>query len=221
MRRRGATVGLAVGTFPRPGRGRCPVLIPPTCESCAWGRGWDPPMGVCARCRGYRPPLGAGTKRPVASPPPRHTQPARPLALVGVGEGARGSAVPIRTLGGPNCLYIASEGGAGSNRTRRPCRRCWGASGGGGGGGVRGSMQSAGGRRGLEPQTCGPHRPPCPRLRAKGSLVPTRGSRVPTPFDTCARVSGGKVRAQGLAKATRGHDAWCMHREGGMTHATP
>ena len=27
--------------------------------------------------------------------------------------------------------------------------------------------------------------------------------------------------AWGLAKATRSHDAWCMHREGGMTNATP
>ena len=73
-----------------------------------WWSGY-PPTGVCARCRGYRPPLGAGTKRPVASPP-LHNSPtgaSRRLAPAGVGGGggAWGSAGPLRTPGGPHCLY--------------------------------------------------------------------------------------------------------------------
>ena len=36
-RRRGARMGLAVAPLPRPGGGRSPVLLPPTCESCVWG----------------------------------------------------------------------------------------------------------------------------------------------------------------------------------------
>ena len=93
-----------------------------------WGRGGDPPMGIRARCRGYRPLFGAGTKRLVTSPS-RHNSPpgrVRPIAPAAVGEGARGSAVPLRTPGDPHCLYNATQGGAGSDRTcgpRRPCRR--------------------------------------------------------------------------------------------------
>ena len=71
-----------------------------------WWSGY-PPTGVCARCHGYRPPLGAGTKRPVASSPLHNSPPgaSRPLAPAGVGGGAWGSAGPLRTPGGPHCLY--------------------------------------------------------------------------------------------------------------------
>ena len=75
----GGRGGLAVGTFPRPRGGRCPVLFPPPPVYTVRGGG-VPPMGVCARCRGYRTPLGADMKRPFASPP---STPARqaPLGL--------------------------------------------------------------------------------------------------------------------------------------------
>ena len=124
-RKWGARMSLAVGTFLRPGGGRCPGLLPLPCA-----RGAVvvvvryPPTGVCARCRGHRPPLGAGMKRPVASPPVHNSPPgaARPLAPAVVGRGARGSAGPLRSPGGPHCPYNATRDGAGSNRTRGPRR---------------------------------------------------------------------------------------------------
>ena len=195
-RRLGARVGLAVGTFPRPGGGRCPVLIPSTCVFCVWGGGgWDPPMGVCARCRGYRPPLGAGTKCPVASPP-RHNGPpgaVRPIAPAGVGEGAQGSEVPIRTPSGPHCPY---------NRTcgpRRP-RRGGGVRGGGSGGrcsrleGGRGSNRKPAGPAALlvhggEQGVLGS--PPRVLRSPTRFLGPPPGGRWPPPPGSCATVSGG------------------------------
>ena len=202
-RRRGARVGMAVGTFPQHGGGRCPVLIPPSCESCVC-----PPMGVCAWCRGYRPPLGAGTKRPVPSPS-RHNSPPgaiKPVAPAGVGEGARGSAVPIRTPGGPHCLYIATEGGAGSNHTcgpRRPRRK-----------GVRGSEPSAGGRRGLEPHACGPCRPVGLRRSARGLLGPRPRSSGPHPGAVgpprSCPVQGAKGTGGGQGDEVRARGRGCV-----------
>ena len=201
-RKWGARMSLAVGTFLRPGGGRCPGLLPLPCA-----RGavvvWYPPTGVCARCRGYRPPLGAGTKRPVASPPLHNSPPGAgwPLAPAVVGGGARGSAGPLRSPGGPHCPYNASRGGAGSYRTRGPRRP---SRGGGQGGGSRGSRQADGGWRGLVPRTGGPHHPPVGRRSCWGSGGPTQGPSAPPVRFRC----GG-----GEAKATRGHDTWCIGRE--------
>ena len=106
--------GRAWWSAPSPGLqeafARCSPLpsVSPVC-----GRGGaDPPMCVCARCRGYRPRLGAGTKRPVTSSSKQNSPPGavRPIVPAGVGEGALGGAVPIRTLGCPHCLYIPAVG---------------------------------------------------------------------------------------------------------------
>ena len=108
-----------------------------------------PPTGDCASCRGHRPQMGAGMKRPVASPPLHNSPPgaARPLAPAVVGGGARGSAGPLRSPGGPQCPYNATRGGAGSNRTRGPRRPSRGGGQGGdrGGSGGRGQWKEGGG----------------------------------------------------------------------------
>ena len=111
-----------------------------------WWCGYLPTV-VCARCRGYRPPLGAGTKRPVASPPLHNSPPGAgwPSAPAVVGGGARGSAGPLRSPGGPHCPY-ASRGGAGSYRTRGPRRPSRGGGHGGGQGVAAGGWRVAGAR---------------------------------------------------------------------------
>ena len=152
------------------------------------------PTGVCARCRGYRPPLGAGTKRPVASPPLHNSPPGTgwPLAPAAVGGGARGSAGPLRSPGGPHCPYYATRGGAGSYRTRR--RRAAPAGlgdTGGDRGGVRGSRQAVGGWRGLVPRTGGPHHPSVGRRSCRGSGGPTQGPSPP-PRAVAVWGRGGK-----------------------------
>ena len=181
-RKWGARMSLAVGTFPRPGGGRCPGLFPSSVAVVLWWVVvWYPPTGVCARCRGHRPLLGAGMKRPVASPPLHNSPPgaARPLAPAVVGGGARGSAGPLRSPGGPHCPYNATRGGAGSNRARGPRRPSRGGGQGGGRGGVRGSRQVDGGWRGLVPRTGGPHHPPVRRRGCRGSGGPTEGPSAP------------------------------------------
>ena len=111
--------------------GAIPFLPWPWCCG-GWWCGYLP-TGVCARCRGYRPPLGAGTKRPVASSPLHNSPPGAgwPLAPAVVGGGARGSAGPLRSPGGPHCPYNATRGGAGSYCTRGPRRPSRGDRGGG------------------------------------------------------------------------------------------
>ena len=71
-------------------------------------------------------------------------------------------------------------------------------------GGVRGSRQVDGGWRGLVPRTGGPHHPPVGRRSCRGSGGPTQGPSAPPVRFRC----GG-----GEAKATRGHDTWCIGRE--------
>ena len=71
-------------------------------------------------------------------------------------------------------------------------------------GGVRGSRQVDGGWRGLVPRTGGPHHPPVGRRSCRGSGGPTQG-----PLATPVRFRCGG----GEAKATRGHDTWCIGRE--------
>ena len=188
----------------RPLPGAIPFLPWPWCCG-GWWCGYLP-TGVFARCRGYRPPLGAGTKRPVASPPLHNSPPGAgwPLAQAVVGGGARGSAGPLRSPGGPHCPY-ASRGSAGSYRTRGPRRP----SRGGGQGGVRGSRQADGGWRGLVPRTGGPHHPPVGRRSCWGSGGPTQG---PSPPPVRFRCGGGKGHSR---------PSHMVHREGGMTHATP
>ena len=127
----------------RPLPGAIPFLPWPWCCG-GWWCGYLP-TGVCARCRGYRPLLGAGTKRPVASPPLHNSPPGAgwPLAPAAVGGGARGSAGPLRSPGGPHCPYNATRGGAGSYRTRGPRRP---SRGGGQGGGTGGRSRGRGRR---------------------------------------------------------------------------
>ena len=202
-RKWGARMSLAVGTFPRPRGGALPGAIPflpwPWCCG-GWWCGYLP-TGVCARCRGYRPPLGAGTKRPVASPPLHNSPPGAgwPLAPAVVGGGGRGSAGPLRSPGGPHCPYNASRGGVGSYRTRGPRRPSRGGGQGGGSGGRGRRMEGGGGsyRAPAGPTT----------LQSGGAAAgvlgaPPRGLRPPP--------CGFGV---GEAKATRGHDTWCIGRE--------
>ena len=163
----------------RPLPGAIPFLPWPLCCG-GWWSGY-PPTGVCARCRGYRPPLGACTKRPVASSPLHNSPPGVgwPLAPAVVGGGARGSAGPLRSPGGPQYPYNATWGGAGSYRTRGPRRPSQGGGQGGERGGVRGSRQVDGGWRGLVPRTGGPHHPPVGRRSCRGSGGPTQGPSPP------------------------------------------
>ena len=77
---------------------------------------------------------------------------------------------------------------------------------GGTGGGVRGSRQVDGGWRGLVPRTGGPHHPPVGRRGCRGCGGPTQG---PSPPPVRFRCRGGE------AKATRGHDTWCIGRRVG------
>ena len=183
----------------RPLPGAIPFLPWPWCCG-GWWCGYLP-TGVCARCRGYRPPLRAGTKRPVASPPMHNSPPGAgwPLAPAIVGGGARGSAGPLRSPGGPHCPYNASRGGAGSYRTRGPRRPSRGGGQGGGSGGRGRRMEGGGGsyRAPAGPTT----------LQSGGAAAgvlgaPPRGLRPPP--------CGFGV---GEAKATRGHDTWCIGRE--------
>ena len=206
-RKWGARMSLAVGTFPRPGGGRCPGLLPLSCaRGAVVGGGVEPPTGVCARCRWHRPPLGAGMKRPVASPPLHNSPPgaARPPAPAGVGGGAWGSAGPLRSPGGPHCLYNVTR--ATRARTARAGRAAPA------GVGVRGGDWVL---RQVGPLTGWSHHPPRwsnsvgvlgapPRVlgappRVRGA--PPRGRRPP-PFGHCARHGW-----RGGTKATRGHDA--------------
>ena len=159
------------------------------------------PTGVCARCRGYRPPLGAGTKRPVASLPLHNSPPGAgwPLVPAVVGGGARGSAGPLRSPGGPHCPYNASRGSARSYRTRGPRRPSRGGVQGGGSGGRGRRMEGGGGsyRAPAGPAT----------LQSGGAAAgvlgaPPRGLRPPP--------CGFGV---GEAKATGGHDTWCTGRK--------
>ena len=139
-RKWGARMSPAVGTCLRPAGSAMPgAITSPLCPVAVW----YPPTGDCARCRGHRPQLGAGLKRPVASPPLHNSPPgaARPLAPAVVGGGARGSAGPLCSPGGPHCPYNATRGGAGSNRTRGPRRPNWGGGQGGDRGGTGGRGQ--------------------------------------------------------------------------------
>ena len=172
-------MGLPVGTFPRPGRGRCPVLVPPTCGSCVCvGGGGDPPMGVYARCRGYRPPLGAGTKCPVASPPRHESAPGavRPLALAGVGGGRSGQCGALSHSWWPALPVCCVSGRRGLEPHVQPTPPLlgWGL------GGVQGSVPPARGRRGLELHTSGHRHPVGQWRRARGPWAPAQGPRVPT-----------------------------------------
>ena len=200
-RKWGARMSLAVGTFLRPGGGRCRgyyLSLVPVVRW--WVVVWYPATGVCARCRGHRPPLGAGMKRPVASPPLHNSPPgdARPLAPAVVAGGARGSAGPLRSPGGPDCPYNATRGGVG--RTARAGRAApAGVGDRGGQGGVRGSRQVDGGWRGLVPRTSGPHHPPVGRRGCRGSGVPPRGLRPPP----CS-FGVGEGRQRPLAAMTHG-----------------
>ena len=182
------------------------AIASPWCPCCGMGGGVVPPNRRLCPVPWAQTLLGAGMKRPVASPPLHNSPPgaARPLAPAVVGGGARGSAGPLRSPGGPHCPYNATRGGAGSNRTRGPRRPSRGGGQGGDRGGVRGSRQVDGGWRGLVPRTGGPHHPPVGRRGCRGSGGPTQGPSAPPVRFRC----GG-----GEAKATGGHDTWCIGRE--------
>ena len=207
-RKRGARMSLAVGTIPRPGGGRCPRLFPSS-----RGRGAVVGGDVAAPQR-VSVPGAVGTDprwgrvRSARSPRPSAQQPARRRLAFSTscrgGGGARGSAGPLRSPGGPHCPYNATRGGAGSNCTRGPRRPSRGGGQEGTGGGVRGWRQVDGGWRGLVPRTSGPHHPPVGRRSCKGLWGPHPGAFGPPVRFWC----GG-----GEAKATRGHDTWCIGRE--------
>ena len=180
----------------RPLPGAIPFLPWPWCCG-GWWSGYLP-TGVSARCRGYRPPLGAGTKCPVASPPLHNSPPGAgwPLAPAVVGGGARGSAGPLRSPGGPHCPYNATWGGAGSYRTRGPRRPSPGGGTRGGSGG-RGRWMEGGG---------GSYRAPAgpTTLRSGGPAAgvlgaPPRGLRPPP----CG-FGVGEGRQRPLAAMTHG-----------------
>ena len=167
---------------------------------------WLPPDGCLCPVPWVQTPVGGGYEAPGRLAPLHNSPPSTgwPLAPAVVGGGARGSAGPLRSPGGPHCLYNATRGGAGSNRTRGPRRPSQGGGQGGTGGGVRGSRQVDGGWRGLVPRTGGPQRPPVVRRGCRGSRGPAQG---PLPPPVRFRCGGGE------AKATRGHDTWCIGRE--------
>ena len=120
-------------------------------------------------------------KRPVASPPLHNSPPgpARSLAPAVVGRGARGSAGPLRSPGGPRCPYNATRGGAGSNRTRGPRRpsRVGGQGGDRGGAGGRGQWKEGGG--GSNPAPAGPTTLQSGVAAQGGSGGPTQGPSAP------------------------------------------
>ena len=202
-RKWGARMSLAVGTLLRPGGGRCPGLFPSS-----RGRGAVVGGGVATPQRGSVPvpwvqtPLGAGTKRPVASSPLHNSPPGAcwPLAPAVVGGGARGSAGPLRSPGGPHCPYNATRGGAGSNRARGPRRP----SRGGGQGGDRGGGQgvAAGGWRVAGARTAHRRAPPPSSREAQlqGFWGPHPGAFAPPP---CG-FGVGEGRQRPLAAMTHG-----------------
>ena len=195
----------------RPLPGAIPFLPWPWCCG-GWWCGY-PPTGVCARCRGYRPPSGAGTKRAVALSPLHNSPPGAgwPLAPAVVGGRAWGNAGPLRSPGRPHCPYNATRGGAGSNRTRGPRRPSWGGGQGGDRGWVKGSRQVDGGWRGLKPRTGGPHHPPVGRRSCRGFWGPHPKAFGP-PRAVSVWVRGGKGQSR---------PRHMVHRERGVTHATP
>ena len=149
-RKWGARMSLAVGTFLRPGGGRCPGLLPLPCARGALvGGGVVPPNRRLCPVPWEQTPVGGGYEAPGCLAPPAK-QPARRYQDSSAscrGGGAPGSAGPLRSPGGPHRPYNATRGGPGSNRTRGP--RCpsrgggqWGDRGGSGG---RGRWKEGGG----------------------------------------------------------------------------
>ena len=159
-RKRGARMSLAVGTFLRPGGGRCPALLPlPCARGAVVGGGVVPPNRRLCPVPWVQTPVGGGYEAPGRLAPPAQQPARRRLAFSascrgGRGGGARGSAGPLRSPGGPHCPCSASRGGAGSYRTRGPRRP----SRGGGQGGVKGV--AAGGWRVAGARTAHRRAPP-------------------------------------------------------------
>ena len=179
--------------------GAIPFLPWPWCCG-GWWCGYLP-TGVCARCRGYRPPLGAGTKRPVASPPLHNSPPGAgwPLAPAVVEGGASGQcgAPPLSWQPALPVSCIKGRRGLVPHARAAPPQPGWGTGGGSGGRGRR--MEGGGGsyRAPAGPTT----------LQSGGAAAgvpgaPPRGLRPPP--------CGFGV---GEAKATRGHDTWCIGRQ--------
>ena len=73
----GARMSLAVGTFPRPGGGRCPGLfLPPVAVVLWWVVVWLPPNGCLCPVPWVQTPVGGGYEAPGRLAPPAQ-QPAR------------------------------------------------------------------------------------------------------------------------------------------------
>ena len=211
-RKWGARMSRAVGTFPGLGeavaRG---YSLPPVAAVLWWVVVLLPPNGCLCPVPWVQTPVGGGYEAPGRPATPAQQPGRRRSAFIascrGGGGGARGSAGPLRPLGGPHCPYNATWGRAGSYRTRGPRRPSRGGGGGGQGGdrgGVRGSRQVDGGWRGLVPRTGGPHHPPVGRRSCRGSRGATQGPSAPAVRFRC----GG-----GEAKATCGHGTWHIGRE--------
>ena len=187
-RKWGARMSLAVGTFPRPGGGRCPGLFPSS-----RGRGAVVGGGVATSQR-VSVPGAVGTDprwgrvRSARSPRPPAQQPARrrlAFSASCIGGGARGSAGPLHFPGSPHCPYNAPRGGAAS--TARAGRAAPAGLGdrGGGQGVAAGGWRVAG--------ACTAHRrahhPPIGRRSCPGSGGPTQGPSAPPVRFRCG---GGK-----------------------------
>ena len=193
-RKWGARIGLAVGTFLQPGGGRCLGLLPlPCARGAVVGGGVVPPQtSVFARCHGHRSPSGAGMKRLVASPPLHNRPPgaAWPVAPAVGGGGALGA------VRGPSALLVARtarimQQGATRARTARAGRAA--PAGVGDRGGTGGGQGFAAGG-----------------WRVAGARTAHR--QAPPPSSREALLQGFWGRG-GEAKATRGHDTWCIGRE--------
>ena len=214
-------MSLAVGTFPRPGAGRCPALIPPACGSCAWGGGT--PNGCLCLVLWVQTPIGGRYEAPGRLAPPAQ-QPARRRPAFSAswcgGGGSRGTAGPVRFPGGPHCLYASSVGDAGSNRTRGRRSPCWGVVRGGGGSGGQSCRRK--GRGGSNRTSAGPSTlrvyggaqgvlgsPPRVHVSPPRILGPPPGGCWPPPFGSCATDIG--VRGERPLEAMT-HGA-CTRRE--------
>ena len=200
-RKWGARMTLAVGTCLRPAGGRCPGLLPlPCARGAVVGGGEVPPNRRLCPVPWAQTPVGGGYEAPGRLAPLHNSPPgaARPLAPAVVGGGARGSAGPLRSPGGPHCPYNATRGGAGSNRTRGPRRPSRGGGQGGTGGG---QGVAASGRRVAGARTAHRRAPP-PSSRAslrQGFWGPHQGAVGPP-----LSVSVRRERQRPLAAMTHG-----------------
>ena len=194
-RKWGARMSLAVGTFPRPGGGRCPGLFPSS-----RGRGAVVGGGVATSQR-VSVPVGGGYEAPGRLAPPAQQPARRRLAFSascrGGGRSGQCGAPPLSWQPALPVYCIKGQRGLVPHAGAAPPQPGWGTGGGSGGRGRR--MEGGGGsyRAPAGPTTLQSGGAAAGVLRA-----PPRGLRPPP----CGC-------GEGEAKATRGHDTWCIGRE--------